>query len=258
MIKNIKEFIEAIQADSSSSWLGHVKEPKWFRGESESVTPLLPTLYRAGFAAHENPLLQMFRARASGYHDVVPEVERTDQWLFLARHVGLPTRLLDWTEGALIALHFALQKEHPVVWMLNPHELNRLSMPSDPLMRPDPSRIREFPLTWFRRDPPLLNPAYENIRGAWELDQPGVELPIVVYPTYVHARLRAQRSCFTIHGKRKEGLNTLVSDSILKRYLIDPTSRETMRDELRLLGVTDAVAFPDLGGLARELTAQFL
>ena len=72
----------------------------WFGGEPDSRTPLLPTLYRENLAAYENPLLQMFRQRASGYHDVVPDVERTDQWLFLAQHAGVPTRLLDWTEGA--------------------------------------------------------------------------------------------------------------------------------------------------------------
>src|SRR5215469_7494295 len=86
MIKTIENFIEAVRADSTS-WNG--KEPKWFRGEPRSLTPLLPTLYREGLADFENPLLQMFRSRASGYHDVVPDVERNDQWLFLARHAGV-------------------------------------------------------------------------------------------------------------------------------------------------------------------------
>jgi len=57
--------------DDSSSW--HPKEPKWFRGERQGFRPLLPSLYRKGLAAYENPLLQMLRVRASGYHDVVPD-----------------------------------------------------------------------------------------------------------------------------------------------------------------------------------------
>jgi hypothetical protein len=118
--------------------------------------------------------------------------------------------------------------------------------------------MREFPLTWFDPSPGAnKNPAFENIGGAWVQDRQGVQLPVAVYPTYVHARLRAQRSCFTVHGKQKHGLDKLVPDTILKRYEIDPASRESMISELRILGVTESVAFPDLDGLASELKAQF-
>jgi FRG domain len=86
VIKGIEEFIAAVLEDSSA-W--NPEEPKWFRGEPESTTALVPTLYRQGPTQHENALLQMFRARASGSHDVVPIREHTDQWLFLARHAGL-------------------------------------------------------------------------------------------------------------------------------------------------------------------------
>lgn len=252
MIKSIEDFIQAVRANSLS-W--HPKEPKWFRGERNSDTPLLPTLYREGLAQYENPLLQMFRARASGYHDVVPVVERTDQWLFLARHAGLPTRLLDWTEGALLGLHFALGHKEPVVWMLNPLDLNDIAAFGKVSPRGHP--MREFPLTWV--DHAGKNPAFENISGAWLQDQRGVDLPVALYPTYVHPRLPAQRSCFTVHGKRKEGLDALVpcGSGILKRYDVDPACRQSMINELRTLGVTNSVAFPDLDGLAKELKAQF-
>src|SRR5258708_39349444 len=104
----------------------------------------------------------------------------------------------------------------------------------------------------------VINPAFENLRGAWEEDRFGAELPVAVYPTYVHARLRAQRSCFTIQGKRKQGLDSLLPGSVLKRYTIDPARRESMRSELRLLGITHSVVFPDLDGLARELKTRFV
>ena len=213
-------------------------------------------LYRHSFTPHENALLQMFRARASGFHDAAPMREHTDQWLFLARHAGLPTRLLDWSESALIALYFALKEDKPVVWMLNPLDLNDLSYANLSHIRP-----REFPLPWHDPDPKtrrVRNPAFENLRGAWEQSRFGVPLPVAIYPTYVHARLRGQRSCFTIHGTDKRGLDSLLAGKpILKRYVVDPACRQSMRSELAVLGITDSVVFPDIDGLADELKERF-
>ena len=254
MIRSIENFISAVRKDSEA-W--PPEQPRWFRGEPVSKKALVPTLYRDGFDSHENALLQMFRARAPGFHDQVPDRGNTDQWLFLARHVGLPTRLLDWSESALIGLYFALNEKgkDAVVWMLNPLHLNHFA-DGAPASQ-DPNELREFPLPWHRPEPPNRNFANENLRGAWELDGPGVKLPVAVYPTYVHPRLRGQRGCFTIHGKKKEGLSKLVPDSILKCYSLDPKFRRSMLTDLKGLGITDSVAFPDLDGLAAELKSQF-
>ena len=89
-------------------------------------------------------------------------------------------------------------------------------------------------------------------------DGPGVVLPVAIYPTYVHPRLQSQRSCFTIHGKSKKGLDCLVPGrGTLKRYVVDPTCRQSILRELALLGVTDTVVFPDLDRLAKELKQRF-
>jgi hypothetical protein len=249
-IQSVEDFLKAVRKDSAS-W--HPKEPRWFRGEPVVKTALTPTLYRDGFTAQENALLQMFRARATGFHDAVPLREHTDQWLFLARHAGLPTRLLDWSESALIALYFALKETKPVVWMLNPLDLNDLSCTVVSTLRP-----RQFPLPWHDPGGGTVNPAFENLRGAWEENSRGVLLPVAIYPTYVHSRLRGQRSCFTIHGTEKRALDSLLAGKpILKRYVIDPACRQAMRSELAVLAITDSVVFPDLDGLANELRERF-
>jgi hypothetical protein len=135
--------------------------------------------------------------------------------------------------------------------MLSPLDLNDLSNSV-----PSQTRPRQFPLPWYG----VGNPAFENLRGAWEQGRHGVPLPVAIPPTYVHARLRAQRSCFTIHGTDPRGLDSLLAGkSILKRYVVDPDPAclQSMRSELAVLGITDSVVFPDIDGLAKELKERF-
>jgi len=148
--------IEALIVEVRSDYLAwETKTFPWFRGEKlRTKTPLLPALFRDPGKHDENRLLQEFRARAPSLGlGVIPPRDHTDQWLFLARHVGLPTRLLDWTQGLLIALLFAVydgkgeprrQTDGAIVWMLDPSALNRQSLTS-----PGDSRDNEFPLTWI-------------------------------------------------------------------------------------------------------------
>lgn len=248
-VKTLEQFISQVKADAAG-WAN-----VWFRGEpGDTKTPLLPKVYRPrsdGTNHKENRLLQYFRMKAPVFAaGDIPDREATDQWLFLAQHVGLPTRLLDWTESALVSLYFALSEKEPVVWMLNPMELNRLSLA-------DGKVSGAFPLTWVNPKPPKINIGSININGAWELDKVGVAFPVAILPTNIHPRMSAQRSCFTVHGKRKDSVKDFISDEHLKRYEVDPGRNMELKKELRLLGVSDSTLFPNLDGLARELAGQF-
>jgi hypothetical protein len=260
-IDSIESLIKETKNDYQKWGLGESPCFPWFRGEPDCDTPLVPRLYRKIHKDDyfENRLLQNFRTRAMGYGKT-PRRDEPDLLLFLAQHVGLPTRLLDWTESSLVSLYFALsgaKEAKPVVWMLNPFALNQIAIGGDP----NELVYNIHALTWYNPEGGK-NIGSANINAAWQVDQGGIDMPAAIPPTYIHARMGAQRCQFTVHGNRKESLCALLSEhasakNILKQYIIDTSKSKEMIDELRILGVSRATLFPDLDSLAADLTKLF-
>lgn len=85
----------------------------WFRGHTDTKYRLTPTIgrehkYIDGKGTfdeeQEKELIHRFRRRIYSYSD---RVLNAGEAVFLARHHGFPTRLLDWTANALYGLYFA-------------------------------------------------------------------------------------------------------------------------------------------------------
>ena len=255
-IDSIEAFIKKSKEDCKHWGLDESPWLPWFRGEPVCDTPLLPRLYRgAPEDDYENRLLQYFRMKAPSLESqTTPNRSYTDQWLFLAQHVGLPTRLLDWTEGSLIALYFALQEQKPIVWMLNPFKMNKKSTPGETATKP----YNVYALTWHTPKDKSINIGSANINAAWEGDRGGLDLPVAVHPTKIHPRMTVQRSCFTVHGRKKESIcDLLTGEELLKKYIFNANNSKEMLEELRTLGISNATLFPDLDGLANDLTKLF-
>ena len=155
------------------------------------------------------------------------------------------------------------ERKPPVVWMLNPTELNKRSVSPGYVS----TGTDEFPLTWYDPRPKETNIGFINICGAWEKDGPGVLLPVAVLATNIDPRMSAQRSCFTVQGKNKYPLSVSLpevcrtnqssinvnSAEILRCYEVKPKELWKMHDDLVLLGVGRSTVYPDLAGLAKEL-----
>ncbi len=138
--------IEEKKIESVQDLLTFVKEVRkakvkmtWWRGQENAEFDLIPRVYRKesnGKKFDETNLLHIFKARARSRSDSCPDdsPSKKGDWLALAQHYRLPTRLLDWSESALTGLFFALLDGNDVegsasidgaLWVLSPMELNK-------------------------------------------------------------------------------------------------------------------------------------
>lgn len=280
VVNSTEELVSEVRSDLS---LWHDGAVPWFRGEPKATsTPLIPEVFRVPH--DENALLQGFRRKAATLSSIpTPPRGHTDEWLFMARHVGLPTRLLDWSESLLYALYFALLEgeKGSIVWMLDPLELNRrvsghrqfglawhspeLNVTSwiRALLQPD-RRASGIRSNYLRRLIAFLrtgrvgpNFANINIRGAWENDRVGTTMPVAIYPTSVHPRMAAQKGTFSIHRRSHPALSSILDRTGLICYEVASGSAAQMWEDLQVLGVTHTTVFPELESLARELGETF-
>jgi hypothetical protein len=90
-----------------------------FRGESLAGEPLRPGAGRVASVRgrktlafdidDERAALERFKSDALPYLDRTPPADHHLEWLAIAQHHGMLTRILDWSESLLIAAFFAVE-----------------------------------------------------------------------------------------------------------------------------------------------------
>jgi hypothetical protein len=225
---------------------GEYFEP-WFRGQSDPRWPLTPTFYRLVFGVSEWELRRQFTKRGVQLAGL-REPRDPWEWYFLMQHFGAPTRLLDWTDSALVALFFAINSYVPgrdavehdaTVWVLDPNWLNQLSIGERGVLSPDDARLH-----------PYLPEQDTAIRKS---------LPVAIDPPHISPRVAVQRSRFTVHGRSRDAFAQLGKrrGARLVHVRIPASSIRSMRSDLATCGVTDSTIFPDLEHLGREISRYY-
>jgi hypothetical protein len=253
----------AVSHETAAGWL------PWFRGEqnanwlSKSGMALRPKLYRNQEGADK--LLSLEKEMRVAFRrcgtQLITEQRPSDkwEWYFLMQHYGCPTRLLDWSDAALVALYFAVQSRggegdeyggaDAVVYMLDPWWLNEQAFADCPTTKEYRAGGPAF-CDWDAAKPYLPD----------ENEPLKVTCPIAMDPSHFSRRIAAQRSRFTIFGREPDHLKDLENtchDCKIAKFHVQCGAIRDIKHALKLLGISESTIFPDLEGLGRELSYWF-
>jgi len=229
--KRVNDFAE-FMALSSRDW--HPSNQVVYRGVPDADFGMRPVIGRNPYMRngrvdtqlilhHERLLLDYFRRSAPAYTKIVPSGDL--DWLCLGRHYGLATRLLDMTSNPLVALFFAA----------------------------NPDSTSDFAVYryWF---------------SAWLGDVHAMDLKrlqrqkdsLVLYPRLTTERFVRQSSAFLVCHRPWEDFEHQEAPENLAKIVFPAETRNQIRQQLAIFGVTPSFVRPDLDGLCDELNDKVL
>ncbi|MBL7967568.1 MAG: FRG domain-containing protein [Prolixibacteraceae bacterium] len=230
-INSVSEFVEFVNHQE------HRHIAQWlFRGHGDKSYELIPSLFRVDTKeswAHwdriEEYIMRQFITESRPYIKSLPTNDI--EWLTMAQHYGLPTRLLDWSINPLVALYFAVENyknnSDAHVWLYGLSSTNNCWGES----------------TWLAKKIDLAGTICENI----------------IFPTHIDSRITNQSGCFTIHEipKRNEPFKPInesprIFDTFL-RVNIDKDKKLDILNELYYIGIHRGFIYPGLEGLTSRI-----
>jgi hypothetical protein len=259
-VRSLGELLDRVTPERPDPSSGRRRDVSLYRGAAHPELPLLTSLDRLGGVdpPHTKRSLEghVFRNFVR-YSRPYPQHAQASEWelLVVARHYGLPTRLLDWSFSPLVAAHFATVAPPPpgerlrarAVWRLDWKAMHRrFELPELALMPRDLDRVlREVG-------------GIESLGDLFAHDRaPRRDFACMFEPPSLEARLIAQAAAFTICSDRTRAFDSFLASvglaDALTRFVVPAEHVATVRDQLDIAAVDERHLFPDLGGLASQL-----
>ncbi len=212
VVESFNDLYELSQSYRKGRWI--------FRGTSDSDYKLVPKVGRYGIEhGNERRIFEFFAREAVAHISDLP----TSEWevLALAQHHGLPTRLLDWTENALVAAFFACSahsdRDGAIFCLNTPNVLKDEAV--------SPFEINE--LKRYR-------------------------------PRHITKRITAQRGLFTIFPRPTEALELGDTKEVkVRKAIVTADAKSKLLWNLSRFNVNKSSLFPDLDGLTHHITWMF-
>jgi hypothetical protein len=244
----VSSWIELQEALYEASWhesLGRFRSEFAFRGMPDAQEPLVTTLMRQGGAYQrvEAPLLRAFRKYAP--RSAVPG-DSLWNWLAVAAHHGMPTRLLDWTYSPFVALHFATDNPQQfgldgIVWCVNYRQVKKhLPTVLQELLHQEGADV----LTTE-----LLGRGAANLSDLDRLAEN--PFPVFLEPPSLDDRIVNQFALFSLMSSPTTRMDEWLAErrGLTRRIVIPAELKWEVRDKLDQANITERVLFPGLDGL---------
>lgn len=240
-VTSLSKFLSHVTSIGVRSTARFPRCPILFRGHRLQKYPLIPVIARDDLYTYEfrmddrsgeddeRYMLDQFKRLSPPLLHMRHDPANDFEWLALARHYGMATRLLDWTENALAALWFAVkevttpQQGNPVVWVFLPCDEDVL-LPHE--LEGDPLKVTKTRVY----QPPHFEPRIRSQTGWFTVHAPGQGYP-----------------CWQQFDVDPVSAKKLCRINIEEGYI------EKIRKELQQCGVTALSIYPDLLGLCEHL-----
>ena len=177
--------------------------------------------------------------------------------MICGQHNGLPTRLLDWSQSALVGLHFAVTEENLeemakhdcMVWRIDMEEMFNLL--------PDKYRdaVRRVQSTIFTV--PMLRGLTESLEE-YDRDM-GDQAMVIIEPPSINSRIINQYSFFSIIPMEMTDIEGFLANRTehTVKYIIDRNLRWRVRDMLDQLNMSERIIYPGLDGLSKWIARHY-